>query len=178
VTPRIRADSCNAATAGQRFSKNLLPLAVELRRENADPRRVAAGPRERGDELASQQVIGDRHDRYGRGGALRRANGDVPAGLDDIGATSDKGECQLLHGRLGYAEAPRLDHQVGTFDKTPTTQLVEEHGEMRLAAWRQSEKCQTVDPAGLLRPSRARQQRENGACGGAKNSAARGSMPN
>jgi hypothetical protein len=84
----------DAGHCGHQLAQQLQPLGYQLAEEKVDPRQVAAGPGEAGDEAQLDRVFGDRkHDRNrggrglggdGRGGAAARDNGrDLSA--DQIG---------------------------------------------------------------------------------------------
>ena len=116
----------HAASPGQEINENLLPFAVKISRQNADPRRVCAWPGKRANQPGTDHIIRNRHDGNACSCGLRGPNCGVPAAQNRIrtGAyeIGDDG-WKLIVSRI---KASPIDGKTLPLDISLLPQLVEE----------------------------------------------------
>src|ERR1700730_15199296 len=149
------------ARAGQEVHENLLSFAVEIGRQNAEPRGVRAGTGKRARQACADHVIGERHDGNGRRGSLRRANRGVAAAQDRVGAGADDLGGDGGKSIVARIEAAAIDRKILSLDESLPGKL--------LKKWRPDDRRQRnqhADPPhaiALLAAPRARpKQRRRG----------------
>jgi hypothetical protein len=142
--------------AGHSFDQNVLPLAVELRREQADSGDVSAGARKRGDQPRRDHVFDDTDERHGARESLKRAQGELGTRYNRIGRSVDQSSRLLCQMFVDSLEPPGKDNKVLSFDKAVEPQFVEqcEHAG-RLPPGRAQEP-EAIGPTGFLRARRKR----------------------
>jgi hypothetical protein len=76
--------NCHQAKPWHCFDQDVLPFAVSLVHEDADARRIAVWPRQRGHQSGPKHVAYDRNDRNAFRRLLNGANCFIPRCYDDI----------------------------------------------------------------------------------------------
>ncbi len=146
----------DAADAGRGLHEEILPLAVELEREQADARGVAARPRQRRNQSFRDHVVGRAEDRNRLRGRLCGARG-MPTGRNDrIGRGLDHHRSRL--GKLVVAQTKPAgnDRKVLPFDEAGRAQLVEECEVLRRLTRAAGQDAYAIGTARLLRVSAER----------------------
>src|SRR5262249_46768808 len=141
-----------SARAGHRLHQDVLPLSVEFGREKADPRGIAARPREGLHKPRSNHVFSHTDKGYCPGCLLEGARPAVRATDDRIGRGLD--DRRRAFGKpvvIRDAKATRDDDEVLPFDESREPQLIEESGDpWRLPSMGEQE-TEAIDTTRLLR---------------------------
>ena len=143
--------------------QKLLALTIEVVREQADPGRVAAGMRHRGDKSRPNHVTGDREDRQRHRCLLRGLHCGRPNGDDDIDLGLDQSG-RSARELFGAQPKPALiDDQVLAFDKAERPQRIkQERGRAKIARIG-GQTADAINPPSLRGEGGARQQHRRGA---------------
>jgi hypothetical protein len=136
-----------------------LPLAVELGGEKRDPCRIAAGLGERAHEPLPNHVVGQGEDWNPARRLLRRANGGVAAGQDDIDVGFRQFGRMLVHLVDAQAVSALVHHEVLPVYEAQAPQLAQKRNMKGGVAWTGEHRTEPINPPGLLR---ARGERPRG----------------
>src|SRR5262249_22707899 len=146
-----------SARAGHRLHQDVLPLSVEFGREKADPRGIAARPREGLHKPCSNHVFSHTDKGYCPSCLLEGARPAVRATDDRIGRNLD--DRRRVFGKpvvIRDAKATRDDDEVLPFDESRESQLIEEGDDpWRLPSMGEQE-TEAIDTIRLLRARRER----------------------
>src|SRR5215469_14123550 len=146
-----------SARAGHRLHQDVLPLSVEFGREKADPRGIAARPREGLHKPRSNHVFSHTDKGYCPGCLLEGARPAVCATDDRIRRGLD--DRRRAFGKpvvIRDAKATRDDDEVLPFDESRASQLIEQGDDpWRLPSMGEQE-TEAIDTTRLLRARRKR----------------------
>jgi hypothetical protein len=106
-------------------NQNLLPLAIEFRRQQTDARDVAARMGERCHEPFRDHIFGHSDQRYRAGDRLKRTQRKRGTGDDRVGRGSDQSRRQLGKMIVADLETTRKHLKILALDKTVEAKLIE-----------------------------------------------------
>jgi hypothetical protein len=124
----------------------VLPLAVELGGEEADPGRIATRIGQRTYEDLAVDILGATEDRDRRRCLLRGANGGSPPTKDDIDLGHDQ-FCRMLRDLVG---SEPMDLPVLILDETAPAQRVTQRGRTERITWHGIQGADAIGPSRLL----------------------------
>jgi hypothetical protein len=142
--------------AGHRLHQDILPLAVEFRREQADAGGVAARPPKRRHQPVRHHVVGRR--KYGNRlrRRLRGAGGNRTRTDDRVGRRFDERHSGLRKLFVAQTESARDDREILAAVEARPAQFFKECSDVRRLARAAAQEADTVDAGRLLRGERRR----------------------
>ena len=153
----------DAASARDEFDQNILPLAIELRRKNADPGRVTSRPCQGLNETGRHHVVGQAENWNCLRRGLHDAHRPGPVADDRIDAGFDQLGCNVI-GLVGAAEkTTKFDQEIPGLGKAEPGELVEKRREMGRLSRVGAEHANAAHAARVLRARRERPRRRRAA---------------
>src|SRR5580692_13094137 len=150
------SERSDAPNAGHCLHQDILPLAVEFRREQTDARDVATWPPKRRHQSIRHHVVGRSKYSNRLRRRLRSAGGNRASADDRIGRRFDKCHSGFSKLLVAQTKSARDNREILAAVEARPAQFFEECNDMRRVARAPAQEADTVDAARFLRSERQR----------------------